>query len=165
MIRAAIFKSTSTAEAAVAALRQAGFANEEISVITSDEAKSKHFRELSEDGTVGDKANKAMDIAGLSLLGLSGAAVLATLLTGGAGIFVIGAFSGLAAGGTFAALMSSRGLGSEATDFYEQAVQQGDLLVTVHLEADDAENVERRLNEAAGILNSAGGKSFELSEG
>lgn len=167
MIRAAIFQSTSAAEAAVDALRQGGFSNEEISVITSDEAKSKHFQELSDEGSVGEKANKAMDIAGLSLLGLSGAAILATLLSGGSAIFVIGAFSGLAAGGTFAALMASRGLGSEATDFYEQAVQKGDLLVTVHVEGDRAkgDQTEQRLNEAARILNAAGGKSFELSEG
>ena len=139
-IRAAVFHTTTKAHQAVNALKQAGFSNDEISVICSDEAKSKHFTELADEGTVGEKANKAMDIAGLSLLGLGGAAVLATLLTGGAAIFVIGAFSGIAAGGTFAALMASRGLGSEATDYYEQAVQRGDLLVTAHVEGDHAAN-------------------------
>lgn len=161
-IRAAVFETTTGAKTAVDALRDAGFTDSEISVICSDETKSKHFQELSEDGTVGEKADTAMNIAGASLLGLSGAAVLATLLSGGAAIFVIGAFSGLAAGGTFAALMSTRGLGSEATDFYEQALQRGDLMVTVHI---DDENPEQRLAEAGRILSQAGGDSFALPEG
>lgn len=161
-LRAGTFDSVNAAKDAIHQLLDAGFTHDDISVICHDEARSQHFPEWAKEETSGGQADKAMDMAGAGMLGLGGAAVLATLLSGGGALFAIGAFSGLAAGGTFAALMATRGLGNEATDYYEQAVESGKLLVTVEAKGDDA---QQRLDEAGRILNDAGAQSFELDEG
>ncbi|MGD9856836.1 MAG: general stress protein [Planctomycetaceae bacterium] len=160
--RAGVFDTVAAAQRAVSALQEAGFTSQEISVLCSDDAKERHFREFEHQEPAGALSNKALNIAGAGIMGLGGATVLTTVLSEGAAIFAIGAFSGLAAGGVFTALMATRGFEKEAADYYDQAVQHGKLMVTVE---DYGADADLRLRNAARILEEAGADSFPLSEG
>jgi hypothetical protein len=161
-VRAGVFDTVSAADRAVTALRQAGFKANEISVICSDETKERHFKQFEHQEPAGAYSNEAMNIAGAGILALGGATILATVLTGGAAVFALGAFSGLAAGGAFTALMVTRGFEKEAADYYDQAIQRGKILVTVE---DYGADADLRLRQAERILEDAGADSFALPEG
>ncbi len=159
-LRVAAFDSVATTRDVIAALRSEGFATDEISVICSEEAKARHFQTYAE-APSGERGNQALNVAGVAALGLGGATVLTTLLTaGGAAIFAIGAFAGIAAGGTFAALMASRGLEHKAADFYDQAIQDGRLLVIVDVAGQDAARAEA----AERIMQEHGSKPTPLAD-
>jgi hypothetical protein len=58
--------------------------------------------------------------------------------------------------------MMTRGLEKEAADYYDQAVQEGKLLVTVEQEHPDQRPT---LGEAEAVLAAAGAEPLPLTEG
>ena len=156
-VRAGVFASTEKALQAVDDLHDVGFTWEQISVICSDQKQRELFPTQTQLGRTGNLDNSAIDAAATGALSLGGAAVAAILVTGpGMMIAVLGAFAGIAAAGTFTSLMITRGFESEATDFYEQAVQEGQILVAVEI-PDHVPDAESRRELAAELLTAAGG--------
>jgi len=69
---------------------------------------------------------------------------------------------GGALAGSFAGAMMTRGFEKSAADFYDQAVQSGQLLVAVEVHGPDS---EPKLAEAERILHEAGAVPVPLPEG
>jgi len=94
--------------------------------------------------------------AGATALGLGGAALLTGLLTSaGTAVFVIGAFAGIAAIGTFVSLMLTRGAEKELADYYDQAVVQGKILVAVETDDPARQELVDEIFERHGVRPSA----------
>lgn len=135
-IRAGVFDTVGEAANVVSDLKAAGFTAEEISVVSSNPGKAERFDNLHKEDPAGSHTNEAVTAAGIGGVGLGAAALLTGLLTtGGVGIVVAGAFAGIAAVGTFAAAMATRGAEGPLSDYYDQAVTAGKVLVAV--ETDD----------------------------
>lgn len=135
-IHMAIYDDVPSAAATVHELRGAGFSQEEISVLCSDEHRERLFQDYVHEQPAGSHSDEALHGAGFAAVGLGSAAVLTGLLTSaGTAIFAIGAFAGVAALGTFVSLMMTRGAEKELADYYDQAVTEGKILVAV--ETDD----------------------------
>ena len=139
-VRAAVFATVEQAEAAVARLHEAGFTDEHISVICSDDAKEAHFRRNEHEDQAGAHTATAAAAGGTLGLLLGGFAALAgTLATGGLALVGAGAVAG--AGGVAGSLigaMLTRGEEGELADFYDQGVREGHLLVGVEAGGRDA---------------------------
>ncbi len=131
-LHAGVFNDSETAAQAVTELRAAGFTHQEISVISSDREGLRKFESQDAEDVSDEKQSSAVGTAGAAGLGLGGAAIAAgAIATGGVPLMVVGAFAGIAAAGTFAALMLNRGMQPELSDFYEQALLKGQFLVVV----------------------------------
>lgn len=152
-IHAAVFDTVSETRAVVERLRAAGIPTDEISVLCSDDAKERYFREYEHEEPAGAHASEAVSTGGAIGLGLGGAAVLTGLVTaGGTAIFAVGAFAGLAIAGTFASLMMTRGAEKELSDYYDQALSRGKLLVAVESESPERRAaVDRIFQEAKAV--------------
>lgn len=162
-VRAGVFDSVNDALELVDKLRAAGFSWDHVSVICSDELKEELFPEKSQHSVSGANDNQVLDAVGAGALGLAGlAAVAAILSTAGTAVMIMGAFAGVAAAGTFTSLMATRGFESEASDYYEQAVEQGKVLVAVEVPGDDAKAEERRAL-AARLIEESGAKAIPLA--
>lgn len=162
-VRAGIFGQTDQAIDLVLALREEGLTWDEISVICSDEKKKELFPDAAQQEPTGSLDNQAMNWAGAGVLGLGGvAAAAAVMSTAGTALIIMGAFTGLAAAGTFTSLMATRGFESEASDYYEQAVQEGKILVAVEIPGDDAVAAARR-DHVAALIRQHGGEPLVLS--
>lgn len=134
-IQAAVFETVSEAQQAVSRLRQAGFTVKEISVLSSDESKLKPFARYVDEEPAGANTDEALATSGAVGLGLgTAAAATAIVTTGGAALFVIGAFAGIAAAGTFVSTMLTRGTESTLADYYDQSITHGKLLVAVEID-------------------------------
>lgn len=131
-LHAGVFDTAEPAAQAVKELRAAGFTHQEISIISSDKEGLKRFDSQDTEDVSDENQSEAVGTAGAAGLGLGGAAIAAgAIATGGVPLMVVGAFAGIAAAGTFAALMLSRGMQPELSDFYEQALLKGQFLVVV----------------------------------
>jgi len=162
-VRAGVFSSVNDALDLVEKLQDAGFSWDEISVICSNEKKEELFPEEVQKSSEGQDANDALNIAGAGALGLGGiAAVTAMLSTAGMAVMIMGAFAGVAAAGTFASLMATRGFESEATDYYEQAVAEGKILVAVEPRGSEQE-VARQRDLAARLIQECGAHVLPLA--
>jgi hypothetical protein len=134
-IHMAVYDDVPSAAAVIREMREAGFTQEEISVLCSDEHRERLFRDYVDEEPAGSHSEDALTRAGVAAVGLGGAAVLTGLLTSaGTAIFAIGAFAGIAAIGTFVSLMLTRGAEKELADYYDQAVMAGKILVAVETE-------------------------------
>ena len=167
-IRAAIFTEIQEADAAVKKLLDAGFTNEEITVVCSDATKERYFREYDHQDQAGRNVPVAAGIGGalgMTLFGLT--AVAAGLATGGVAFVVAGGtgmWTGTVVGGLVGAMMT-RGFEREVADFYDQAVVTGDILVAVEPHGETQAANENRLTAAEEIFRSAGAKPLPLSKG
>jgi len=162
-VRAGVFDTVNEAMELVDQLRAAGFGWDEISVICSNERKEELFPEQVQKGPTGTIDNEALNAAGAGALGLGGIAVAAALLSSaGTAIMILGAFAGIAAAGTFASLMATRGFESEATDYYEQAVEEGKILVAVEPQG-HGDAVHERRRKAAQLIEESGAKVLPLA--
>ena len=161
-IRMAAFRHWLQAEQAVQRLNDYGFQKEEITVIAPDTV---HL-DLGEKAEREDPTPAASDApllgssVGALLGGLSaGAGVVAS---GGAGLLMAGAMVGAsltgAVTGGFVGLMAERGMTAEAADFYDQALDDKQILVAV--EPGEGRDAETHRREADGILARAGGVIF-----
>ena len=162
-IRAGIFGDPDHVEEALNLLRDNGFSSEEISVVTTVATHQKRFATYLEPSrSNGNAESKRLTRVGAASLGLGGAAALTTLITtGGASVFVIGAFSGVALLGTFVALMMTRGLEKETADFFDQELDKGNILVAVEVHEGE---IEQRLHRAEEILQQSGSQPISLEE-
>lgn len=162
---AGIFTSLEAADHAVAMLLAAGFTPADITVVCSDETREAHFREFEQRQPAGATADTgAAAGAGIGAT-LGGLAAIAVGAASGAVPLVIAGAAGVAAGagaGVFVGAMATRGVENEASNFYDQAVREGQILVSVSVDAHDP---EPRLNEAARIIADAGSQPIPLSEG
>jgi len=159
-IHMAIYDDVPTAAAVVVELHGAGFTQEEISVLCSDEHRERLFQDYVHEQPAGSHSEEALNGAGIAAVGLGSAAVLTGLLTSaGTAIFAIGAFAGVAALGTFVSLMLTRGAEKELADFYDQAVTEGKILVAV--ETDDP----KRQEQADVIFRQHGDRPMAIPKG
>ena len=173
-VRVGVFSTVAATERVVSELLAAGFSKDEITVMCSDEAKERHFREFEHQQPAGAHTAAAAATGGVIGAALGGLTVLAAgAATGGIGLLAAGgiaAWSGGIMGGLVGAMLT-RGVEKEAANFYDQAVQQGKLLVAVeeHVVEEhavvDHDQREARLATAAGILSVAGAEPLPLPEG
>ncbi|HEY3963981.1 MAG TPA: hypothetical protein VGM05_05445 [Planctomycetaceae bacterium] len=164
-VRAAVFADLRRADAAVAQLLTAGFLNDQITVICSDKAKERHFRQFEHQEPAGKDAGNAA-LAGVSIGALAGGltAIVVAGATGGVPLLIAGAagLSGGSAMGGFLGTMLTRGEEKEVSNFYDQAVQHDKILVSVEVHGPQAAT---RLAQAERIFAAAGAEPFELPEG
>lgn len=161
-VRAAVFVSLAETRHVVESLRNAGFSDDEITVVCSDETKEKYFRELEHQRPAGANTPLAATVGGVigaTLFGLTTVGV--GVATGGVPLLVAGGW-GIWTGGVlggFVGAMLTRGIEKEAANYYDQAVMRGEILVAVET-ADTT-----RLDQAERILSSGGVKPVALPEG
>lgn len=164
-VRAGVFATLSAADDAVARLLEAGFTQEEITVICSNEAKESHFRKFEHQDPAGAHAPRTVPVGtsvGAAVGGLTAIAIGAA--TGTVPLVVAGG-AGLAAGaglGTFLGAMLTRGEEKELADYYDQAVRSGKIVVAVEIHG---LHDLRRLAQAAQIIADAGAEPVALREG
>ncbi|MEX0716459.1 MAG: hypothetical protein WD066_07730 [Planctomycetaceae bacterium] len=162
-VRAGVFAEVAHAEVAVRNLLQAGFTRDEITVVSSDETKERHFREFEHQEPAGTFTPATAAVGGGIGALLGGVTAVIGLSTGvGAPLVAAGAFFAAAGGGvagTLIGALMSRGVEKEVADYYDQAVTQGNLLVAV--EHHDPE----KLATAERILAEAGSHPLQLMEG
>ena len=164
-IRVGVFTHLDAADDAVRGLVGAGFSEEHIAVICSDDdthhERLEHFRQT-EPARRSETTAIAGGAIGATLGGL--AAVGGGLATGGVGLVAAGLaamWAGGVAGGLIGA-MSSRGLAKAYADYYDQAVADGKVLVAVEVHGQDQ---KARLARAEQVFERAGAEPVELTEG
>ena len=158
-VRAAVFRKAREADFAAAELVRAGFAKDHITVVCSSD-RGHRFDGFDRRDPVG--AHMLGVVLGGSAVGvaLGGLAAIA-----GMELFLIGSLLvgiGALAGG-FVGAMLSRGVEREATNYYDQAVRKGDILVAV--ECDPGSDQRERLALAERLLARAGARPLPLLEG
>lgn len=164
-VRAGVFDTMEGAENAVSKLREAGFSDEEITVVCSDETKEKHFKQHEHQQPAGTNTPAAVAIGGTvgaSLFGLTtfalGAATanVPLMVAGGWGIWTGGILGG------FVGAMMTRGIEKEAANYYDQAVVAGKIMVVAE---DHGPRSDQRLLQAEYALQTAGAEPVALPEG
>jgi len=143
----ATFTSSDDAEQAVDALKDAGFSDEEISVVARDESG----QQADDGGLMGQNLTGGTATGG-ALGGLAG-------LLAGAGALAIPGIGPIIAAGPIAAGLSGAvmgglagglidlGIPEERGQYYEDRVREGDILVAVKADADQADQADRILND------------------
>jgi len=164
-VRAASFASLGEADAAVSRLLAAGFTKTEITVVCSDETIERHFEQFRHQNPAGKDAPKTVG-TGASIGAVAGglAAVAVGAATGGVPLIVAGA-AGLAGGsamGGFLGAMLTRGEEKELSNYYDQEIRQGRILVAAEAHGPQA---ARRLSQATAILRDSGAQPVRLPEG
>jgi hypothetical protein len=160
----AIFRTRAAAESAVDQLIAAGFTNQDVSVLMSDQTGSKHFaaekNTKAPEGTatgvgVGGAIGGTLGLlAGIGALAIPG---VGPLIAAGP---IMGALAGLGVGGTVGGLVGAlvgMGIPEYEAKRYEGRVKDGGVLVSVH--CDSSEEVSR----AKDLLKSAGGDDVASS--
>lgn len=164
-VRVGVFKTVAGADRAVRGLLSIGFAKEQLSVICSDEHKERHFRDIPNPPLPGSHVGEGIAVGSVVGAAVGGLALAASaFVTGGATLWMAGPMV-MAAGalaGSFAGAMSTRGFEPEVANYYDQAVQRGDILVGVEAEGEDA---ALRLADAERVLAAAGAEPVALPEG
>ena len=164
-VRAGVFSSLPAAVSVVSNLLEAGFTKEQITVVCSDQAKERHFREFEHQQPAGSETSSAVVAGsgvGAAIGGLTAVAFGAA--TGNVPLVIAGA-TGLFGGGTiggFVGAMMTRGVEKELANYYDQAVVNGKILVAVEMTEPEA---QPRLAQAAQIIADAGADPVKLPEG
>jgi hypothetical protein len=167
-LRVGVFGTVAEADRAVEDLLKAGFTKDAITVVCSNEAVERHFKDFRKQepaGTYTPATAVGGGAIGATLGGL--AAVVGGIATGGIGLLAtagIAAWAGGVAGGLVGAMMS-RGVEKELANYYQQAVTDGDILVAVDAHPDSVAVPGRDLARASQILSEAGAKPLKLPEG
>jgi hypothetical protein len=164
-VRVGVYDTIGEADRAVEDLLAAGFTKDEITVICSDQAKERHFREFEHQDRAGQNTPAAAATGGAIGATLGGLTALASVVaTGGLSLVAAGAI-GAWAGGVFGGLvgaMMTRGIEKEAADYYDQAVAEGRILVAAE---HHGSNQDAMLGKATRILSKAGAEPLPLREG
>jgi outer membrane lipoprotein SlyB len=165
-VRVGVFGSVTAADAAIVRLLNAGFSKSEL-IVVAPRAIKDHFHELHASEPGGEHAARSATTAG-TIGGIIGGVIAAAALigTGGGALVIAGPLiaassAGVIAGGFIGAMMS-RGFDKEAATFYDQAVQEGKILVGVQCEET---NQRDRLALAERVLAEAGADPLPLREG
>jgi hypothetical protein len=163
--RAGVFSTVPQAKEAVAALLAEGFSVDQITVVCSDEVKERHFREFEHTEPAGTNTPAAAAVGsavGAAVMGAATAtlgslfSVDAAAAMGGAGLWTGTIFGG------FVGAMLSRGTENELANFYNQALQEGRILVAAESHGPEA---EVQLARAAAVLAEKGADPLPLTEG
>lgn len=159
-IRCGVFETVEQAEQAIDGLLEAGFAPGEISVVCSEKSKERHFTRYIHQQPAG--ANTAGAATAGSLLGALGAGLATIGLTSGGVVLLaagpLAALGGAVAGGLIGAMLT-RGAEKTLADFYDQAVERGNVLVGVE---DTGPNQAMRLARADRVFREAGALPLPL---
>jgi uncharacterized protein YcfJ len=159
-VRAGVFRKIDRADQAIAELVKAGFPKEDVTVIcpTCTEERFEPYQRREPAGTkvpvaiVEGGAIGAL-LGGLGAIAGTGLLVAGTLLAG---------FGAIAGG--FIGAMLTRGVERETTNFYDQSLRRGDILVAVEVER-SAPDAAARLAEVERILSRAGAEPIPLPKG
>ena len=154
----AVLESHAGADAAMAALRRAGFAATDVSALFPD--KREHLvRDRAADEETKAPEGAAVGAAGGSVVGgaLGVLAGIGALAIPGLGAFlaagpVLAALSGIAAGaavGSVAGALVGFGIPEHAARHYEGKLQRGSILLAVHVESSEE---QRRAEEALRLV-------------
>src|SRR3954470_7426166 len=160
-----VFNSVEDARRAVQGLLGAGFTNEHITVVCSDETKERYFREFEHQEPAGTFTPGAT-ITGATIGALLGGltVVASAIATGGLALWAAGpitAWAGGVAGGLVGAMMT-RGVEKELANFYQQAVVSGRILVAAEAHG---MNRSQMLAKAEKILADSGAQPLPMEEG
>lgn len=150
-IRIGVFHDAEEASRAIESLRSAGFAPREIKVLCSDPAISSRFVQYVDQQPAGARTPRALTRAAwlFGLLALIGLAV--GLFSGPTTtLIVLSVLLGLGLLVAFGSIMMTRGSERELSDYYDQAVVPGQVLVAVDLPDDAA---PERLAAADGVFD------------
>jgi hypothetical protein len=160
-----VFATIAEAQHAVSELLRAGFAKRQITVVCSDPQKEAHFREFERQEPAGYYTPRALAggaIAG-AILGLVMALVVLAkfgqieALIAGLLFVPFGAIAG-----AFISAMMTRNAEKEISNFYDQGVEPGSIVVAAE---DHSERAEKTLPLAEKILDREGVRPMELPEG
>lgn len=138
-IRIGVFNDAEAASRAIEQLRDAGFAPEQIKVVCSDPAIASRFVLYVDQQPAGARTPRALTRAAwlFGLLALIGLAV--GLFSGPTTtLIVLSALLGVGLLVGFGSIMMTRGSERELSDYYDQAVVPGQVLVAVDLPEDAA---------------------------
>lgn len=164
-IRIGVYESVDSAQQALEALKGAGFTDQEISVLCSEKYQAEQFSGEVSDVETNSEAATAAVAGGALGSGLGGLMALAGLATvAGIPVIAAGALAASLAGGVVGGLagaMIERGFDKEPADYFDQAVTDGKILVSVEPVGRD----EERLATAAQLLKDAGAEPISLLEG
>ena len=164
-VRVGVYADLAEAEHVVRGLIDAGFTREQITVICSDMAVQRHFEAFHHQDPAGTHtATNAIAGSGIGILlgGITAAAF--GVATGGVALLAAGGLA-LGAGGVVGGLigaLATRGIEKEVADYYDQAVQDGKILVAVEAHGDDH---ARSLAVAERLLAAGGAQPLPLAEG
>ncbi len=166
-IRVGVFATVAQATQAIDRLLAAGFDQEQISVISSDKTKEQYFEDFKNPPLTREQLPQAVAAGGAIgalLAGLTAVAGLATTM--GIGIVALGPIlvalgAGAVSGGLIGAMMT-RGFSKELTEYYDQAVTSGKILVAVEHEGKEGAET---LSKAEVIFREAGAEPVPLQEG
>lgn len=161
-----LFRDRDSAEAAYNAASARGYSRDDVNLVMSDEARTRHFGSDTTGGTQTELGNKAAEGAGIGgaiggTLGAIAAAVAAvgtTLALPGIGLViagplaaaVAGAGAGAASGGLIGALIGWN-IPEERVKHYEQGIKEGGILMGMRTKnADDASYLENEWKQNRG---------------
>jgi hypothetical protein len=164
-IRAGIFKTVPEADRAVSELLDAGFSQDQITVVCSAETVQQHFKQFEHQDPAGEHTAAAALTGGTIGATLGGLVAVAGIVTvGGAALFVSGGLALLTGGvvGGLVGAMMTRGFEKELANFYDQEVTRGRILVAA--EEKDPKR-EALLDRASEIFAKHGVDPLPLSEG
>jgi hypothetical protein len=164
-VRIGVFTTVADAEHAVGNLLAAGFTKDEISVLCSDKAVERHFREFEHQEPAGTYTPAALATGGAIGAALGGLAAIAGLVTtAGAAVLAAGAVAALSGGvvGGLIGAMMTRGVEKELANFYDQALTEGKILVGVEPTGD---RIAERIALAERVLTESGAHPQSLPEG
>jgi len=164
-VRAGVFSGRAEAHAAVEKLMAAGFRRDQITVVCSDETKEREFHDFEHEHPAGTNTPAAAAAGGTLGAAVGGlAAGAAGIAAGGLPLLIVGGAGMLTGGvlGGFLGAMLTRGVEKEAANFYDQAVMEGKLLVTVE---EHGASAAAALARAEQILAEAGAEPLPLAEG
>jgi hypothetical protein len=144
-----VFRDHTEAQAVVSELRNMGFTEDQISLISSDRSGSTHeANEEAERVDAGTTKGAALGGAAGAVLGLAAMAIPGIgpiLAAGPLAVLLAGAGVGAAAGGMLGAL-TAIGVPDEEAGHYAEAVRRGGTLVVVRTTAQGAEQAESVLS-------------------
>ena len=164
-LRIGVFNTVEGADRAVSGLVQAGFQPHEISVICPTCSPEK-YREYHRTDPAGSH-NAAGALKGGAIGGfLGGLVAVGVAATGGAALLAVGpllltAGAGATTGGLVGAMLT-RGMENEDANYYDQALQRGNILVSIECEGPGCED---RLAAAERVFAGAGAVPLALEEG
>src|SRR5262245_40835649 len=164
-VRVGVFSTVRSADAVVHRLLAEGFHKDQISVITSSKHKERQLRDVPPAPAPGEHTAEGIAVGSVVGATLGGLALAATaFVTGGTSLLAAGTIlvGGGALAGSFSGAMMTRGFEKEAALYYEQAVQQGKILVAVEVHGDGA---DEKLAKAERIFAEAGAEPVPLVEG
>jgi outer membrane lipoprotein SlyB len=165
-VRAGVYSNVRDVDSVVLSLLEAGFTHDEITIVCSDEATQRHFRDFQKQDPAGKNTPAAAAAGGVTGAALGGLTTVAIgFATGVLPVAIVGS-AGVLTGGVVGSLLGAfmtRGAEPEAADFYDQAVQEGKLLVVV--EKKEEPDANRKLAVAERLFARSGTRPLPLPEG